>query len=226
MTRGASRARDGALRWNIAPQQQPALQARSVAPPWPAPSPWPAPPPGPVPLQPQRGAGSPGPVPLQPQRGAGSPGPASPPAAGAPWPVPPPPGTFIGAVLPVCGVEVLIVVVQPQVLADLHEANLYVIAFHERFRRSIVLVAQDARGTPFFYGPAEIARVLGTLPFEVLPWRWLLYRTEPPPSWRLPIPKDSHDAHSPPPEARHPRTDHPLDQTRMLRGRRARPPSK
>jgi len=212
MTRGASRARDGELRWNVAPPHA-ASQPRPVAPPWPAPQ-QPAPPQQPTPQQRQT-AGSPSPVPPQ-----------QPPTAGSPWPIPPPPGTFIGAVLPVCGVEVLIVVVRPQVLADLHEANLYVVAFHERFRRSIVLVAQDSRGAPTFYGPAEIARVLSTLPFEVLPWRWLLYRAEPPPSWRLPIPKDSHDADSHSPATRDLRTDHQLGQTRMLHGRRGQPPSK
>lgn len=100
----------------------------------------------------------------------------------------PAPGSFTGAALPICGVEVLIVVVHPWVLADIHEANLYVVAFHERFRRIIVLVAQGADGVPCFYGPTNIVRVLHGLPFEMIPWRRLLYRTAPPPAWRLPIP--------------------------------------
>jgi hypothetical protein len=99
-----------------------------------------------------------------------------------------PPGTFTGAALPICGAPVLIVVVHPWVLADIHEANLYVVAFHERFRRIIVLVAQGADGAPCFYGPTNIVRVLHGLPFEMIPWRRLLYRTAPPPSSRLPIP--------------------------------------
>ncbi len=101
----------------------------------------------------------------------------------------PAPGSFTGAALPICGVEVLIVVVHPWVLADIHEANLYVVAFHERFRRIIVLVAQGPDGVPCFYGPTNIVRVLHGLPFEMIPWRRLLYRTAPPPSWRLPIPQ-------------------------------------
>lgn len=100
-----------------------------------------------------------------------------------------PPGTFTGAVLPVCGVEVLIVVVRPWVLADVHEANLYVVAFYERFRRTIVLMAQRPDGAPCFYGPVNIVRVLHGLPFEMLPWRRWLFRTAPPPSWQLPIPE-------------------------------------
>jgi hypothetical protein len=99
-----------------------------------------------------------------------------------------PPGTFHGAALPICGAEVLIVAVRPWVLADVHEANLFVVAFHERFLRTIVLMAQGPDGTPWFYGPAEIVRVLLELPFEMIPWRRLLFRALPPPGWQLPIP--------------------------------------
>jgi hypothetical protein len=99
------------------------------------------------------------------------------------------PGSFTGAALPICGVEALIVVVHPWVLADVHAANLYVVAFHERFRRIIVLMAQGPGGAPCFYGPANLVRVLHGLPLEMIPWRRLLYRTAPPPSWRLPIPQ-------------------------------------
>lgn len=122
--------------------------------------------------------------------GGASPGAARPGAAG------PPPSTFNGAVLPICGVEVLIVVVRPWVLADIHEANLFVVAFHERFRRTIVLMAQTADGAPYFYGPTEIVRLLRGLPFEMIPWRRLLFRTVPPPSWQLPIPPPRGDAGS------------------------------
>jgi hypothetical protein len=98
------------------------------------------------------------------------------------------PGSFIGAALPVCGVDVLVVVVYPWVLADIHEANLYVVAFGERFRRRIVLTAQGPEGTPCFYGPTDIIRVLRGLPFEMLPWRRYLFRIKTPPAWRLPVP--------------------------------------
>jgi hypothetical protein len=98
------------------------------------------------------------------------------------------PGTFLGAALPICGVEVLLVVVRPWVLADIHEANLFVVAFHERFRRAIVLVAQRPDGAPCFYGPTEIVRVLQGLPFELIPWRRFLLHPTPPPGWRLPLP--------------------------------------
>ena len=98
--------------------------------------------------------------------------------------------TFTGALLPVCGADVLIVAVQPWVLASAHESQLYVVAFQLRFGRTIVLMAQDERRTPTYYGPAGIVRVLRSLPFDIIPWRKLPYRTAPPRSWKLPIPRE------------------------------------
>lgn len=98
--------------------------------------------------------------------------------------------SFIGAVLPICGIDVLIVVVQPSVLADPHEAHLYVIAFQTRFRRAIVLMAQDDALRPTYFGPEIIVRTLSNLPFEVIPWRRMLYRMPRPAAWKLPIPSD------------------------------------
>lgn len=98
--------------------------------------------------------------------------------------------TFVGAALPVCGVDVLIVVVQPSVLASSHESALYVIAFQTRFKKTIVLVAQNALNVPTFYGPAGIVNVLCTLPLEMIPWRRMQYRVPRGPAWQLPIPRD------------------------------------
>ena len=98
--------------------------------------------------------------------------------------------TFVGAVLPVCGVDVLIVVVQPAILASAHESALYVIAFQTRFRKTIVLVSQNAANVPTYYGPAGIVNVLCTLPFEMIPWKRMRYRVPREPAWQLPIPRD------------------------------------
>jgi len=88
------------------------------------------------------------------------------------------------------------VVVRPWVLANIHEANLFVVAFQERFRRTIVLVAQRADGAARFYGPVDIVRVLQALPLELVPWRRILLHTTPPPPWRLPIPQPQPHPHS------------------------------
>ena len=126
-----------------------------------------------------------------------------PPPLGAPMaPHPPPvPSTceprlpyrswFTGALLPICDVEVLIVVVQPRIMFDTYEANLFVSAFNLRFKRTIVLLSQDAQTfVPTFYGPAGIVRALSTLPFEMIPWQRLLYGIAKPPTWKLPIPPE------------------------------------
>ncbi len=98
--------------------------------------------------------------------------------------------SFTGAALPICGVDVLIVVVKPWILADAHEAQLYVIAFGLRFGRTTVLMAQDDGRVPTYYGPAQIVRALGVLPFEIIPWQRMTYRLPRPRSWQLPIPPE------------------------------------
>lgn len=103
---------------------------------------------------------------------------------------PPAPPTFVGALLPICDVDVLIVVVRPWILAAPHEATLYVTAFALRFQRAIVLMAQDDQRVPTYYGPASIVRALRALPFEIIPWRRIPYRPAPPRGWQLPIPPE------------------------------------
>ncbi|MDQ3335963.1 MAG: hypothetical protein M4D80_12410 [Myxococcota bacterium] len=104
---------------------------------------------------------------------------------------------FTGALLPVCDVEVLIVVVEPRIMFDTYEANLYVSAFNLRFKRTIVLLSQDPQTlVPTYYGPAGIVRALSTLPFELIPWQHMLYCVAKPPAWKLPIPPERPATHS------------------------------
>lgn len=35
----------------------------------------------------------------------------------------------------------------------------------------VVLMAQDSRGTPTYWGRPDIARFLANVPFEAIPWR-------------------------------------------------------
>ncbi len=94
--------------------------------------------------------------------------------------------TFDGATMRLYGADILIVLVPAWVLADPFECQLLVFAFRSRFQRTIVLVAQDTRGVPTYYGPAAIARALRALPFDALTWRRYVYRKPPP--VKLPIP--------------------------------------
>lgn len=94
----------------------------------------------------------------------------------------------MGARLPLCGVGVLVVVVERWVLGDPEAARLHVEAFHRYFRRTIVLMAQNPALVPTYYGPGPIVRRLATLPFEAIPWRTFVYRDELARRWRLPDP--------------------------------------
>jgi hypothetical protein len=98
---------------------------------------------------------------------------------------------FTGAVLPVAGIDTLVVVVQPQIMFDPHEAALYLAAFQIRFGRAVVLMSQDASTcAPTYRGPDAIIEVLRSLPFEMLPWQRMLYRVAKPRPFQLPIPPD------------------------------------
>jgi hypothetical protein len=108
----------------------------------------------------------------------------------------PGPPMFTGAFLPVCGVEALIVVVRPWILTDIHEANLYVIAFQYRFQRAIILMAQNEIGIPTYYGPATIVQTIAVLPFEIIPWQRIPYLIPKPKPWMLPIPPEPAPADS------------------------------
>ena len=103
-------------------------------------------------------------------------------------PAPATPLAFEGATIRLYGADILIVIVQPWILADPYESQLLVFAFRSRFQRTIVLVAQDDRRVPTYFGPAAIVAALGRLPFDALSWRRYIYRK--PPVVRLPIPID------------------------------------
>lgn len=95
---------------------------------------------------------------------------------------------FIGATIRLFDVEVLVVQVALRVIGDRGEAPALVAAFQARFKRTIVLVAQDRRGIPTLFGPGPIALVLSRIPLEALTWQ--RYRYRPPRPMMLPIPID------------------------------------
>jgi hypothetical protein len=175
------------------PQPQPHHRPLNQPPqqPWPMQSMPPQPMPPPQPTQPMQ------PMPMQPMQPVQPHQPPQPmhqshqPASTSATPnrLPGPP-VFTGAFLPVCGVEALIVVVRPWILTDIHEANLYVIAFQYRFQRAIILMAQNEIGVPTYYGPATIVQTIAALPFEIIPWQRIPYLIPKPKPWMLPIPPE------------------------------------
>lgn len=90
--------------------------------------------------------------------------------------------TFTGALLTVGPLELLIVVVPPAVLEDGDESRLTVVAYHARFGKPVVLMAQDLRGAPRYFGPDRVTPLVAATPFELIPWRQFRYRV---PEWQL-----------------------------------------
>ena len=82
--------------------------------------------------------------------------------------------TFEGALVKEQGVTLGIVVVAPHVLHDA-SARGRARAFGEGVWRSvpIVLMAQDAHGTPTYWGRPDLVRFLANLHMTQIPWkRW------------------------------------------------------
>jgi len=69
------------------------------------------------------------------------------------------------------GVSFAVVSVKKRVIDDRTEAQKVQRAFATIFRRKpIVLMAQDAQGTPVYYGRSDIVRFMATVPFELIRW--------------------------------------------------------
>lgn len=77
-----------------------------------------------------------------------------------------------GAVLREQGLTFAVVVVRPHVVRSSHEAERAIMAFRPAFPGlPVVLMAQDGRGTPTYYGRQDIARFLASVPANAIPWR-------------------------------------------------------
>jgi len=83
--------------------------------------------------------------------------------------------TFQGAKIQEQGVTFAIVSVQPYVLAnpDKTEANRIIASFQLRVFPGVpvILMAQDPRNIPTYYGRHDIARFLSTVPAQNIPWQ-------------------------------------------------------
>lgn len=79
---------------------------------------------------------------------------------------------FQGAVVKEQGVTFAVVVVKHHVMASESEAIKAITAFRSVFGRiPIVLMAQDFRGMPTYYGRRDIVRFLANVPMEAIPWK-------------------------------------------------------
>lgn len=79
---------------------------------------------------------------------------------------------FQGAVIKEQGVTFAIVVVKRHVLNTKSESDKAIEAFQPVFPGlPIVLMAQDSRGTPAYYGRDDIARFMAKVPLSSVPWK-------------------------------------------------------
>lgn len=80
--------------------------------------------------------------------------------------------TFEGAVIREQGVSFAVVVVKKHVIDSSAEAARAINGFQPVFPGlPVVLMAQDAWGTPTYYGRQDIARFLASVPLEAIPWK-------------------------------------------------------
>ena len=80
---------------------------------------------------------------------------------------------FQGAVIKEQGVTFAVVIVKKRVLDSHAERNKIAVAFQPAFPGlPVVLMAQDSRGTPTYYGRRDIARFMANVPLSAVPWHW------------------------------------------------------
>jgi hypothetical protein len=79
---------------------------------------------------------------------------------------------FQGAVVREQGVTFAIVVVKPHVLNNAAEARDTAASFYSVFPgMPIILMAQDSRGVPQYYGRHDIVDFLASIHYSQIPWR-------------------------------------------------------
>lgn len=77
-----------------------------------------------------------------------------------------------GAVVREQGVTFAIAIVKKHVIDNQTEARRAINAFTPVFPgMPIVLMAQDHRGCPIYYGRQDISRFLASVPMHAIPWR-------------------------------------------------------
>ena len=79
---------------------------------------------------------------------------------------------FQGAVIREQNVTFAIIVVKPSVLNDSYKAQETVIGFGRYFPGvPVVLMAQDLRGVPTYYGRKDIVQFMSRVPLHAIEWK-------------------------------------------------------
>jgi len=80
--------------------------------------------------------------------------------------------TFQGAVIREQNITFAVVIVEKHVIDSRDEAGQAIAAFNPLFPGlPVVLMAQDYRGTPTYFGRRDIARFMADVPLEAIPWK-------------------------------------------------------
>lgn len=79
---------------------------------------------------------------------------------------------FDGAVIREQGIIFAVVIVRESVVQSTTEANRAILSFRPVFPgMPIVLMAQDGRGRPTYYGRRDLSQFMARVPLQVVPWR-------------------------------------------------------
>ena len=77
-----------------------------------------------------------------------------------------------GAVIKEQGVTFAIVVVKPHIVSNTSEANQAIQSFQPVFPGvPVVLMAQDSRGVPTYFGRRDIAGFMANVSMSAIPWK-------------------------------------------------------
>ena len=77
-----------------------------------------------------------------------------------------------GAVIREQGITFAVVIVKPHVVQNSSEANRAIAAFSPAFPGlPVVLMGQDHRGVPTYYGRRDISNFMASVPLHAIPWK-------------------------------------------------------
>jgi hypothetical protein len=76
-----------------------------------------------------------------------------------------------GAVIREQGVKFAVVIVKPHVLANSTEAAEAVAGLTPAFGVPVVLMAQDSRGRPTYFGRRDLSQFMSRVRVNAIPWR-------------------------------------------------------
>lgn len=80
--------------------------------------------------------------------------------------------TFEGALIKEQGVKFAIVIVKRHIINSRHNANRVVLSFQPAFPGvPVILMSQDFRGTPTYYGRHDIVNFMKNVPLQCIPWQ-------------------------------------------------------